>query len=110
MMGARTYEHALMLSKKHGWPYGDVPTIVVSTRELPIERPNVVLFSGDLKKLVDKKLKPQYRNVWVVGGATLINEFLRQDLADEIRQPILPIILGEGVPFYDRSKSRNLCI
>jgi len=99
-----------MLSKKHGWPYGDVPTIVVSTRELPIERPNVVLFSGDLKKLVDKKLKPQYRNVWVVGGATLINEFLRQDLADEIRQPILPIILGEGVPFYDRSKSRNLCI
>jgi dihydrofolate reductase len=44
VMGSRTYEHALELSKNFGWAYGDVPTIVVSHRNLPIERKNIELY------------------------------------------------------------------
>ena len=53
VMGARTYEHALELSKSYGWAYGDVPTIVVSQRNLPIDRPNIEIYSGDLSELVN---------------------------------------------------------
>src|SRR4051812_14699635 len=53
VMGSRTYEHALELSKLYGWPYGDVPTIIVSHRDLPIERQNIEIYSGSLNKLVD---------------------------------------------------------
>ena len=49
VMGARTYEHALELSKTYGWPYGDVPTIIVTHRNLPIERPNIEIYAGDLQ-------------------------------------------------------------
>ncbi len=100
VMGARTYEHALELSREYGWPYGDIPTIVVTHRELPAERQNIEFLSGDLTTLVEERLKPHFQKVWVVGGATLITEFLRAGLADEIRQPILPIILGDGLAFY----------
>jgi dihydrofolate reductase len=41
-------------------------------------------------------------NVWVVGGPKLTKEFIRVNLADEIRQSILPVILGEGTPFFDQ--------
>src|SRR5882757_6511881 len=71
VMGARTYEHALELSKSYGWAYGDVPTIVMTHRDLPIERQNIELYSGDLNKLVNERLKPNYKNVWLVGGAML---------------------------------------
>ena len=101
VMGSRTYEHALELSKDYGWVYGDVPTIVVTHRSLPVERQNIEFYSGDLNKLVTERLKPKYKNVWMVGGTMLTKEFLRLNLADEIRQPILPIILGDGIPFYD---------
>src|SRR5437868_14841833 len=37
-MGSRTYEHALELSKSYGWPYGDVPTIVLTHRNLLIDK------------------------------------------------------------------------
>lgn len=63
VMGARTYEHARELSKSYGWAYGDTPTIVVTHRNLPVERPNIELYSGDLNKLVNERLKPNYRNV-----------------------------------------------
>lgn len=101
VMGSRTYEHALELSKSYGWAYGDKPTIVVTNRNLPIERPNIEFFSGNLNTLVNEKLKPNYRNVWLVGGARLVKDFIRQKLADEIRVSVLPILLGEGTLFFD---------
>lgn len=103
VMGSRTYEHAVELSKSYGWPYGDVPTIVLTHRKLPIDRQNIETYSGDLHKLVHERLRPTYRNVWVVGGAMVTKDFIRLNLADEIRQSILPIMLGDGTLFYDQT-------
>jgi len=101
VMGSRTYEHALELSKSYGWAYGDVPTIVVSHRNLHVEKQNIEIYSGDLSKLVNEQLKPKYKNVWLVGGAILAKEFIKLKLADEIRLSIIPIILGDGTLFFD---------
>lgn len=102
VMGSRTYEHALQLSKSYGWAYGDTPTIVMTNRTLPIDRQNIEFYSGDLHKLVNERLIPNYKNVWLVGGAELAKDFIRLKLADEIRLSIIPIILGDGVQFFDQ--------
>ena len=102
IMGSRTYELALELSKTYGWAYGDKATIVLSHRNLPVERKNITIHSGDLNKFVEEHLKPNYKNVWLVGGAQLVKDFLRLQLADEIRISVLPIMLGDGTPFFDR--------
>jgi dihydrofolate reductase len=101
VMGYRTYEHALQLSQAYGWAYGDVPTIVVTHRNLQPYKKNVEFYSGDLNKLVDERLKPKYKNVWAVGGAMLAMDFIRMKLAHEIRLTVLPIILGEGKLFFE---------
>ncbi len=101
VMGSRTYEHALELSKSYGWAYGDKPTIVLTKRNLKIDRQNIEFYFGDLYKLVNERLKPNYKNVWVVGGSILTKDFIRLKLADEIRVSILPIILGDGLSFFD---------
>ncbi len=101
VMGSRTYEHALELSKSYGWAYGDVPTIVVTHRSLPIERQKIEIYSGNLNQLVNERLKPNYKNVWVVGGAVLAKDFIRLKLADEIRLSTMPVILGDGTLFFD---------
>lgn len=101
VMGYRTYAHALELSQAYGWAYGDVPTVVVTHRSLQPFKKNIEFYSGDLNKLVNERLKPNYKNVWVVGGAMLVKDFIRLKLADEIRLSVLPIILGEGKLFFD---------
>jgi len=107
VMGSRTYEHALELSKSYGWAYGDVPTVVLTNRNLPVERPNIEIYSGDLEQLVNDGLKPKYKNVWVVGGAELAKDFINLKLADEIRMSVVPIILGEGRPFFGGIKTEH---
>src|SRR5215468_6712910 len=61
VLGSRTYEHALEL----GWPYGDTPTVVVTGRKLASTRKTVEFYSGDLKTLLEGKLAPRYRNIWL---------------------------------------------
>jgi len=99
VLGSRTYEHALQL----GWPYGDIPTVVITNRKLPSMRKSVEFYSGDLKKLVDEILAPRYGNIWLVGGAMLCQSFLRLDLVDEIRLAIVPVLLGDGLRLFDNS-------
>lgn len=101
VMGSHTYELALEQSRSYGWPYGDKPTIVVTSRKLSTERQNITFYSGDLNLLVNEQLKPNYKNVWLVGGENIAKEFIILQLADEIRVSILPIILGGGKLFFD---------
>ena len=102
VMGYHTYEHALELSKTYGWVYGNTSTIVVSHRNLQDDRKNIRFYSGDLDKLVNEYLKPNFKNVWIVGGAMLARDFIRKKLADEIRLSVIPIILGDGLHFFDQ--------
>jgi dihydrofolate reductase len=107
VMGSRTYELAFELSKEYGWAYGDKPTIVLTNRNLPTDRENIEFYSGDLTKFVNEHLKPKYQNVWVVGGSMLTRDFIRLKLVDEIRVSILPIILGDGLPFFDHIRQEQ---
>jgi dihydrofolate reductase len=50
---------------------------------------------------VNERLKPNYKNVWLVGGAALAKDFICSKLADEIRLSVIPIILGDGLLFFD---------
>ena len=66
-------------------------------------RKNVEFYSGDLKTLVDEKLAPRYRNIWLVGGAMLCQRFLELGLVDEIKLTVAPVLLGEGLRLFGGS-------
>jgi dihydrofolate reductase len=103
VMGSRTYETALRFEAQgFGWSYGDKPTFVLTSRELPRTRKNVELYSGDLTELVNARLRPAFRSIWVAGGGMVAGECLRLGLADELRYSILPVAIGEGIPFFEK--------
>ena len=101
VMGSGTYETALGFeSKGLGWAYGDKPTFVLTSRRLRKIRDTVEFYAGDLAELVNGRLKPGFRSIWFVGGGAVSGECLRLGLADEIRYSIVPILIGDGIPFF----------
>ena len=101
VMGSRTYETALGFAAKGlGWSYGDKPTFVLTTRQLRKVSETVEFYSGPLERLVEGRLKPNFRSIWFVGGGAVCGECLRLGLADEIRYSIMPILIGDGIPFF----------
>jgi dihydrofolate reductase len=101
VMGSKTYETALGFDAKgFGWSYGDKPVFVLTSRQLPKTRNTVEFYSGDLTRLVNEKLKPKFGSIWFVGGGALCGECLRLGLADEVRYSIMPVLIGDGIPFF----------
>lgn len=102
VMGSRTYETALGYEEKGmGWVYGDKPTFVLTTRKLRKARPTVEFVSGDLTQLVNERLRPNFGSIWFVGGGALSAACLRLRLADDVRYSMVPILIGNGISFFE---------
>ena len=103
VMGSRTYETALSFEAKGlGWVYGDKPVFVLTSRELMRTRDTIEFYSGNLAQFVNGRLRPTFRTIWFVGGGVVSGECLRLGLADEVRYSILPILIGDGIPFFEK--------
>jgi len=102
VMGSRTYETALRFEAQgFGWAYGDKPTFVLTSRDLPRTRDTVEFHSGDLAQFVNG-LRLTFRSIWFAGGGMVSAECLRLGLADEVRYSILPILIGDGIAFFEK--------
>jgi dihydrofolate reductase len=103
VMGSRTYETALGFEAKGiGWAYGDKPTFVLTTRTLPRNRDAIEFYSGNLVQFVNERLRPRFNGIWVVGGGAVSGEFLRLGLADHVVYSIVPVAIGDGIPFFGK--------
>jgi dihydrofolate reductase len=102
VMGSRTYETALNFEAQgFGWAYGEKPVHVLTHRELPCSRSTVRFYQGDLAALL-QVLRARHRAIWCAGGGALAGECIRRGLADELRYSILPVLIGDGIAFFDR--------
>ena len=45
------------------------------------------------------------KNIWVVGGNTLLAPLLDNDMVDNIIIQIAPVLLGDGVPLFSQKES-----
>jgi dihydrofolate reductase len=103
VMGSRTYETALDFETKgFGWSYGDKPTFVMTSRTFTRARDSVQFHSGDLAQFVNDRLRPAFASIWFVGGGSLSADCVRLGLADELRYSLLPVLIGEGIRFFER--------
>ena len=70
---------------------------------------NIHFFSGDVKEIVNNLKLGNNKNIWLVGGAALVNQFLNADLIDEYIITIIPTLLGKGISlFQGKNPESNL--
>lgn len=58
---------------------------------------------GDVVEFVRQLDKD--KNIWIVGGTTLLSPLLDQDLVDCMILQIAPVLLGDGVPLFSQKEA-----
>ncbi|EUA88931.1 ribD C-terminal domain protein [Mycobacterium ulcerans str. Harvey] len=108
--GSTTYQWVIetesILDHPEKWQqfYGDKPTFVFTTRELPVPAGADVRFvSGSvLDVLPTIEEAAGAGDIWVVGGGDLAGQFLDAGALDEIRSSVAPVALAGGAPLLPR--------
>lgn len=104
LMGRRTYEQVLGFGE---WPYGEKPTYVFTRSAPGGDHPHVEFVSGDLGAFVEELRRRTTGDVWLVGGAALVSAFRELGSIDEYILSVHPVLLGDGIPLFERSLPRE---
>lgn len=98
LMGRRTFD---VVHGFGGWPYGDVPVLVLTHRPLPLDSPETVsAICGELNDVLDNVLAVAGESDVYVDGGTLIRQLMDVDRVDEWILSVMPTFLGKGIPVY----------
>jgi dihydrofolate reductase len=105
--GSTTYEFVLdHLDDPGRWPYKGKPYWVLSSRDLPVpeaEGVDVRVVRSAVRDLHDELIAAAGgQNVWVVGGGNVASQFAEAGLLDEVLLTVVPVVLGEGKPLFER--------
>lgn len=100
IMGRRTFEEIAKLED----PAAVYPTTenYVFTHADRLPKKGFVPVQGNVADFV-AGLGPD-KNIWIVGGNTILAPLLERDMVDHLIVQIAPVLLGEGIPLFTQKE------
>ena len=103
--GSTTYEFVFDHVGDGGkWPYAGKPYWVLSSRNLDTpEGEDVRVAEATAADLHGEMIEAAGgKNLWIVGGGDVVSQFADAGLLDDLILTVVPVVLGEGKPLFDR--------
>jgi dihydrofolate reductase len=113
LLGRRTYQEFASFWPHQGSdvPMADqmnsTPKVVVSTTLDTVEWQNSTLINDDVAAEIGKLKQQPGKDIGVTGSATLVRSLLRDDLLDELRLLVHPIVVGSGRRLFEDGTDRK---
>ena len=79
----------------------NTPKFVVSTTLEEVEWQNSTLIKGNVAEEITELKQQPGRDIAILGSGTLVRSLLQDDLLDELRLIIHPIVLGSGKRLFE---------
>ena len=97
ILGRKTYDW--VMTQVPEFPHADKNAFIITKTARPsIGKTN--FYTGKLKDLISKLKTEQGKNIFIDGGAEIVNEFLKENLIDEFIISIIPILVGNGTKLF----------
>jgi dihydrofolate reductase len=106
ILGRKTYDW--VMTQVPEFPHANKTTFVITRTSKP-SIGNTNFYTGNIEDLVYQLKSKPGKNIFIDGGAEIVNELLKKQLIDEFIISIIPIVLGEGVRlFHDTNPEQQL--
>ena len=103
-MGRKTYEK--VLSFGIGFPHKSRKCFVLS-RSVREPDENVEFYNGSIEELVADIRRQRRGDIFVDGGAEVVQAFMKSNLIDRFVISVVPVLLGGGIPLFQPGRSES---
>lgn len=104
IMGKNTYDQITTELSPEKWPYLGAKTYVFTHKKTNDTKD--IIFTNENPSLLVKRIKQQEgKNIWICGGADIVNQLLIEDLIDTFRISIIPVVLGGGIRLFEETNT-----
>lgn len=97
ILGRKTYDW--VMKQVPDFPHADKTTYIITRTSRP-SIGKTHFYSGNLKDLVLQLKKEPGKNIFIDGGAEIVNELLKYKLIDDFIISLIPILLGNGTRLF----------
>lgn len=105
VMGYRTYDQICTELSPGRWVYDDKMSYIITHREgAPAAN---IRFTADAAGLLRRLKESKGQDIWICGGASLVNQLTAQGLIDRYHISVIPTILGDGIRLFDRQEAET---
>jgi len=99
IMGRTTYQQLITELSPGKWVYPDKKCYVVASEPMEFDA-NIEVITNDLIEFFKDSKQQDGQDIWLVGGAKLIDLFMQEGLIDKYIVTIIPTLLGSGIPLF----------
>jgi len=103
IMGWNTYDQIVTELSPTEWIYKDVITYVITHNE-ENSTDKIRFTSENPIDLLTKLKSGSGKNIWICGGANLVQQFIRSDLIDQYYISVIPTLLGSGIRLFGNTE------
>ena len=105
ILGRKTYDWVMQHAPE--FSHEDKNTYVITRTARPtIGKTN--FYTGILKDLISKLKSEQGKNIFIDGGAEIVNELLKDNLIDEFIISLIPILVGNGTKLFKDGRPEQI--
>lgn len=105
LMGWNTYDQVRTELSPEEWVYAGRDTYVFTHRSLP-EEAEIHFTAEEPARLVKRLLEKPGKDIWVCGGARVVDQLMAYGLIDRFHIAVIPVLLGSGIRlFQERSEA-----
>lgn len=99
IMGWNTYNQIITELSPKEWIYNNLTSYVMTHREISSTN-NIKFVNENVCKLVKTLSQESGKNIWICGGANIIQPLIQENLIDKFHISIIPTILGNGIRLF----------
>lgn len=103
VMGWNTYHQVVTELSPDEWVYNDLTSYVVTHKEIPSTE-NIIFSSKTPCDIVEELRQKPGKNIWICGGANVIQQLIRENLIDEYYISVIPTLLGSGTRLFENGQ------
>ncbi|MDE6471354.1 MAG: dihydrofolate reductase family protein [Eubacterium sp.] len=103
LMGWNTYHQIVTELSPNEWVYSDFITYVITHNEHASSEK--IRFANINPVDLIKNLKNENgKDIWICGGASLVQQLVNEDLIDCYHITVIPTLLGSGIRLFENAK------